>query len=175
MMKYLFALLLAIVLTGCLGGGSNAPALPPELQSNPLNTTGLPPVGADPLAGFPPVNDVLTDTETLPETEPIDEAVVVETEQTTQANCEAIVADLETSFSDMNFCTEDADCAVAEGSCPFGCFLFHNAKIDFTDYQPTLDTYRESCTPCEYKCGTKPRVSDRRCLEGRCTDVRFSK
>ena len=172
-MKYFLSLALAVFLTGCLGGGDKAPALPPELQSNPLNTTGLPPVAVDPLSGLPPIIEKPAET-TLPETDPVEEVETTpEPTSTTGANCEAIVSDLETSFSDMNFCSTDADCAVAEGSCPFGCYLFHNAKIDFADYQPTLDTYRESCTPCTYKCGTKPRVSDRRCKEGRCTDVRF--
>ena len=56
-MKYFVALLLAGVLTGCLGG-STAPggALPPELQgggSQPSSTGTVDPV--DPLAGFPPL------------------------------------------------------------------------------------------------------------------------
>ena len=173
-MKYFVALLLAGALTGCLGG-STAPggALPPELQgggSQPSSTGTVDPV--DPLAGFPPLPaDVDSAPEPATNEEPI--SLTPETSPASATNCEAVVADLERSIVDMNFCSTDSDCAVGEGSCPFGCYLFHNKSIDFADYQATLKDYRDNCNPCEYKCASSPRATDRRCREGRCVDARF--
>lgn len=171
MMKYLFLVALSILIIGC-GGNSNAPALPPELQGT-IDNSGLPPLLVDPLSEFPlettsPTTEVEAAIETDLPTTP--EVAVVNS----NISCEAITQDLETSFADMNFCETNDDCAVAEGSCPFGCFLFHNADIDFADYQPTLTAYQENCNPCEYQCASAPRVSDRRCVEGRCTDTRYA-
>ena len=169
-MKYLCALLLVTILVGC--GNSSAPALPPELQGT-IDNSGLPPVSADPLAEFP-----LETTPLDTEVEVVIEADLPETPAVVVANpnvsCEAITQDLETSFADINFCETNDDCAVAEGSCPFGCFIFHNAALDFADYQPTLTAYQESCNPCEYQCASAPREKDRRCVEGRCTDARYA-
>jgi len=170
MMRLTVLLLAAFLLTAC--GGQSQPALPPELQgTSPLNN--LPPVLADPLAEFPLETESLETppeetAETTPETTTPDATTPV-----VAGNCEAITLDLETSFADMNFCETNDDCSVAIGSCPFGCYLFHNSKIDFADYQPTLAAYQESCNPCEYKCAAAPRVTDRRCIEGRCVDTRY--
>jgi hypothetical protein len=169
MMKHLILAATAILIVGC-GGGSTPSALPAELLGN-VDNSGLPPVSADPLAEFP--------LETTPLEVVVDEPVEVDTTEPVVAvaqnvSCEAITQDLETSFADMNFCETNDDCAVAVGSCPFGCFLFHNADIDFADYQPTLTAYQESCNPCEYQCASAPRATDRRCVEGRCVDSRYS-
>lgn len=170
LMKHLLVVFGALFLTGCLGGDSGQ-VLPPELN-NPLNTD-LPPVSGDPLAGFPPIETPLTTPSTQTTTPEGTPKSTENQNAATAANCEALIVDLENSFTDMNFCNTDAECAVAEGSCPFGCYLFHNTKLDFSDYQESLDTYRESCDPCEYKCATKPRQNDRRCKEGRCVDTRY--
>jgi hypothetical protein len=125
------------------------------------------------LAEFPLVTEPI-ETETVVEIEDTPE-VVPETTDTPQiaANCEALTQDLETSFADMNFCDSNDDCAVAVGSCPFGCYLFHNNKINFADYQTTLTAYQENCNPCTYRCAAAPRANDRRCIEGRCVDTRY--
>lgn len=181
-MKYFFALVLVLVLTGCFSSEPKQ-VLPPELQGvdNPLLTT--PPETKDPLAEFPPIEKTepptgeatvvpdTTETQT-PEKEEILPAPVA-TNNAAKSDCQAIVADLESSFADINFCSSDADCTFAEGSCPFGCYLFHNKKLNFADYQPTLDEYKANCTPCAYKCASAPRQSNLRCREGRCVDVRY--
>lgn len=172
-MKYFLALLGALVLTGCLGGsGANGGALPPELQGGgqtPATGTVDP---TDPLAEFPPLP---TDTTPQPAPVEVDQPISLTPDPSTSGavNCEAVVADLERSIVDMNFCSTDSDCAVGEGSCPFGCYLFHNKVIDFSDYEPALKNYRDNCSPCEYKCASSPRATDRRCREGRCVDARF--
>ena len=151
------------LLLGCFGGGSNNGALPPELLNG-----AAPAAGDDPLAAFPPApNDPVPKPTTA-------ETVATETTQTApKANCEALVEDLEQSIVDMNFCQADSDCVVGEGLCPFGCYLFHNKSIDFADYKPALDEYRDNCSPCTYKCASSPRAADRRCRNGRCVDVRY--
>lgn len=170
-MKHLAALVLALCLTGCLGGGGGG-ALPPELQGGtPVGETSIP-IAGDPLAEFPPISPTDPPSNPTPAPEPVD---IISEPLLTHSNvdCEAVTADLETSFVDMNFCTTDSDCAVAVGSCPFGCYLFHNAAIEFDDYQPALTAYQENCDPCEYQCASAPRAADRRCREGRCVDARY--
>ena len=144
-MKYCILTLSAVLLVAC-GGTENRQVLPPELQGNPLGNT-LPPVSTDPLSEFPLET---TESVTEVESETVESAETVEVAEpnvTVAANCEALTQDLETSFADMNFCDTNEDCAVAAGSCPFGCYLFHNAEIDFADYQPALTAYQESCNP----------------------------
>jgi hypothetical protein len=172
-MKYLLFATLSVFIVGC-GGNETPNVLPPELLGN-VSNAGLPPISADPLAEFPiealtPVTDTETAVEIETETEPTPPVLVANA----NVSCEAITQDLETSFADMNFCDTNDDCAVAQGSCPFGCFLFHNVDIDFADYQPTLTAYQENCNPCEYQCASSPRPNDRRCVEGRCVDTRYS-
>lgn len=176
-MKKILLASLVLVLTAC-GGGSQQ-VLPPELQGNgglpgetPINqNNGLP---FDSSVQSPVSEEVAEE-----ETEVASETVAEITAETNSAppriasNCDAITADLETSFADMNFCETNNDCAVAEGSCPFGCYLFHNARIDFEDYQEDLKAYQDGCNPCEYQCSEAPRAADRRCVEGRCVDIRF--
>lgn len=170
----LFLLTFSVVwLTAC--SGADRQVLPPELQGNPL-ASNLPSVSTDPLSDFPlPVVTPKTDTETQLETvlEETEIQTEVPTEPIAETNCEVLTQDLETSFADMNFCNTNDDCAVATGSCPFGCYLFHNRKIDFADYQPALTAYQENCDPCVYKCAAAPQVNNRRCVEGRCVDTRY--
>jgi len=171
---FLFSLIFgtSVLLGGCLGGGDKAPVLPPELQEGlPGSEGALPPV-SDPLAGLPLIEPIKSESPTKVDTQP-QTALPPEVAPTAALNCEAITQDLETSFVDMNFCDSDSDCAVASGSCPFGCYLFHNVAIDFADYQPTLTAYQNNCDPCEYKCASAPRASDRRCRSGRCVDARY--
>lgn len=170
-MKHFLAIGLVLFLTAC--GGDNRQVLPPELQGGPLSTT---PVTADPLSNLPfdPVAEVPI-TEEISEESSVAEAETPKPETTrlVAGNCEALTSDLETSFADMNFCETNDDCQVAEGSCPFGCYLFHNAKIDFADYKDALTAYQEGCNPCEYQCADAPKASERRCVEGRCVDTRY--
>ncbi len=170
MMKYLFLVPLSILMVAC-GGDTNGPALPPELQGT-IDASGLPPLLVDPLSEFPlETTSPVAKSETAAEKDLIVTSVAAV--QNSNVSCEAITQDLETSFADINFCETNDDCAVVEGSCPFGCFIFHNTGIDFSDYQPALTTYQDNCNPCEYKCGSAPRVNDRRCVEGRCIDARY--
>lgn len=173
MKKYVLVIGSVLFLAAC--GSDKRQVLPPELQGGPLTNTSvdtqrssnLPfdplvkPAAAEEIAEEPPREETKKNVSS-PKAAPL-----------MAGNCEAITSDLETSFADINFCETNDDCQVAEGSCPFGCYLFHNAKIDFADYKDALTAYQEGCNPCEYKCAAAPKASERRCVEGRCIDTRY--
>lgn len=168
-MKQFLVIGLVLFLTAC--GGGNKQVLPPELQGGPLVTENQ---GNDPLSNLPFDPSVAPpESEAMP-TEVLEEAGEEPTTKPLIAgNCAALTEDLETSFADINFCETNDDCAVAQGRCPFGCYLFHNSKIDFADYQEALTAYEEGCNPCDYQCAEAPKASDRKCVEGRCVDTRY--
>lgn len=181
-MKYICLIFTAASLVAC--GGGPQQTLPPELMGSPVNSnpgatqnanTGLPfdtsaPVSID---AENETAEVVTETTEDLAIDQAEENSNTPVSSAVAQNCEALTNDLETSFADMNFCNTNDDCQVARGSCPFGCYLFHNAAIDFADYQPALEAYQTSCNPCEYQCAEAPRAADRRCVEGRCIDARF--
>lgn len=173
-MKYFLVIGLVLFLSAC-GSDDNRQVLPPELQGGPLTST---PVDTDTSSNLPfnplvesPATEKISEETSTAETK--NEKSSTASTSLMADNCEALISDLETSFADMNFCETNDDCQVAEGSCPFGCYLFHNAKIDFADYKDALTAYQEGCNPCEYQCAEAPKASERRCVEGRCVDTRY--
>jgi hypothetical protein len=104
-MKYLLVVFSVLFLVAC--GGGNRQTLPPELQGGPLQPVS-PQNEVDPLSSLPfdsleeaPVIEIEAEVEAQVDDEVVEELPGV---SVSAANCSAITQDLETSFSDINFC-----------------------------------------------------------------------
>ncbi len=181
-MKTLFLCLVTIFLAGCIGGNNNSAGLPPELlvDQNPPSeipveeNTNIPNLPDEilPEENSEPTENENTNPEPKPRPKPQVNPNQNSANETVEArDCEALSKELTKSFKDINFCEEDTDCRVVAGSCPFGCYVFHNFRLDFEEYQQELTTYQEHCGKCAYRCTAPP--TDIKCIHGQCVDSSF--
>lgn len=63
-----------------------------------------------------------------------------------------------------NHCSDESDCALAGGKCPFGCYVYVNeGEVD--RIKDLIEGYESKCV---YGCVYCPGVE---CVEGRCVEV----
>jgi len=72
-------------------------------------------------------------------------------------------------FDKKNFCSNDEDCVVAKGICPFECNPYVNRKF-VDEINIKLDEYSRKCSKCIYECmGTQGAV----CRNNKCIEKAF--
>lgn len=81
--------------------------------------------------------------------------------------CEKRRLEISGKIAEARHCTRDADCALIDFGCPFGCGTPVNSQSAVETITAAIEEYNRTCKRCIHDCETIK--GDLRCVEGNCT------
>jgi len=98
-------------------------------------------------------------------------------EPPTPDNCSHLETQIKDLIDQANYCDNDSDCTFGGTEfilCPFGCYVLVNKDVDLNEIERGVKQYSEDCGGCVYECPYDPAPDDIKCINNKCTDIRFN-